>query len=130
MERRLHIRCFMGKRECPFCGKHISAGLTQCVFCRETLPVSPRAANSTRTGTRTDGDAQVRRGLLYMLLAAVIGYFAGGYAAMNLPFPVQPVLTTYLSPALFLGGLGLTVHGYYLQHKSSLRNSIQGSIRG
>jgi len=58
-----------------------------------------------------------------MLLAAVIGYFAGGYSAMSLPFPLNPVLTIYLSPMLFLGGLGLCAHGYYLQHKSSVHSS-------
>jgi hypothetical protein len=64
-----------------------------------------------------------------MLLAAVLGYFAGGYSAMTLPFPLDPILTTYLSPLLFLSGLGLSAHGYYLghkslQHKSSMHTSI------
>jgi hypothetical protein len=48
-----------------------------------------------------------------MLLAAVIHYFAGGYGAMDLPFPIAPVVTVYLSPLLFLGGLGLTLYGFY-----------------
>jgi ABC-type thiamin/hydroxymethylpyrimidine transport system permease subunit len=58
--------------------------------------------------------SEIRRGLLYMLLAAVIHYFAGGYSAMNLPFPILPFVTVYLSPLLFLGGLGLTVYGLYV----------------
>ncbi len=62
---------------------------------------------------RTDGRREVRRGLLYMLLAAVIHYFVGGYSAMNPPFPINPVVTVYLSPLLFLSGLGLTVYGFY-----------------
>lgn len=52
-----------------------------------------------------------------MLLAAVIHYFAGGYSAMNLPFPITPVVTVYLSPLLFLSGLALTLYGLYLRSK-------------
>jgi len=48
-----------------------------------------------------------------MLLAAVIHYFAGGYSAMQLPFPVQSIVTVYLSPLLLLSGLGLTLYGFY-----------------
>jgi hypothetical protein len=114
----------MARRECPFCGKNVSAALTQCVFCRETLPAMPRSNGPSANDARPDGGSQVRRGMLYMLLAAVIGYFAGGYSAMSLPFPLNPVLTTYLSPMLFLGGLGLCAHGYYLQHKSTAHSSV------
>jgi hypothetical protein len=114
----------MARRECPFCGKNVSAALTQCVFCRETLPPLPRAAQAKSSGTPSDGGSQVRRGMLYMLLAAVIGYFAGGYSALALPFPLNPVLTSYLSPMLFLGGLGLTAHGYYVQHRSAAHHSV------
>lgn len=114
----------MARRECPFCGKNVSTALTQCVFCRETLPPLPRSANVSVSGRPSDGGSKVRRGMLYMLLAAVIGYFAGGYSAMALPFPLNPVLTTYLSPMLFLGGLGLSAHGYYLQHKSAAHSSV------
>lgn len=113
----------MARRECPFCGKNVSSALTQCVFCRETLPPLPRGASSSAGDDHPNGGSQVRRGMLYMLLAAVIGYFAGGYSAMRLPFPLNPVLTTYLSPMLFLGGLGLCAHGYYLQHKSATHRS-------
>ena len=52
-----------------------------------------------------------------MLLAAVIQYFAGGYSALNLPFPIAPLVTTYLAPFLFLSGLGLTLYGLYLRNK-------------
>ena len=114
----------MVRRECPFCGKSVSAALTQCVFCRETLPPLPRDASATASRVSSNGGSKIRRGMLYMLLAAVIGYFAGGYSAMALPFPLNPVLTTYLSPLLFLGGLGLSAHGYYLQHKSTAHSSV------
>ena len=53
-----------------------------------------------------------------MLLAAVIHYFAAGYSPLQVPFPIQPIVTVYLSPLLFLGGLGLTLHGYFLNRKS------------
>jgi hypothetical protein len=53
-----------------------------------------------------------------MLLAAVIHFFAGGYSAMELPFPIQPVVTVYLAPLLFLSGLGLTLYGFYLHRKA------------
>ena len=52
-----------------------------------------------------------------MLLAAVIYYFAGGYSALALPFPIVPVVVIYLSQLLFLGGLGLTLYGFYFRIK-------------
>ena len=61
---------------------------------------------------------EIRRGLLYMLLAGVIHYFAGGYSAMDLPFPINPVVTVYLSPMLFLSGLGLIVYGLFTWRKA------------
>lgn len=96
-------------RQCAYCGNFVSGHRTQCPNCRETLPklYVPRSSNSVSR-------SEIRRGLLYMLLAAVIHYFAGGYSAMDLPFPINPLVTVYLSPLLFLGGLGLTVYGLYL----------------
>ena len=104
----------METRQCAYCGKPIAAHLTQCPFCREMVP---QVRLSRRSGA--DGRRHIRRGLLYMLLAAVIYYFAGGYGA-PLRFPVQivPALTNYLLPLLFLGGLGLTVYGLFLKIKS------------
>ena len=67
----------------------------------------------------SDGGAQVRKGLLYMLLAGVIHYFAAGYAMpFQLPVNILPLVTNYLSPLLFLGGLGLTLYGLILRIKS------------
>jgi hypothetical protein len=107
-------------RQCPFCGKTVSVHLRQCTQCRETLPRAPQARSSERP---SNGGAQIRRGLLYMLLAAVIGYFAGGFSSFKLPIPVLPVVTKYLSPLLFLSGLGMAIYGYYLQHKPSHQDS-------
>ncbi len=101
-------------RQCVFCGKHFAAHLNQCPFCREMVP---QVRLSSTSGS--DGGRQIRRGLLYMLLAAVIHYFAAGYAApLQLPLPIMPILTQYLSPLLFLGGLGLTFYGLILRAKS------------
>jgi hypothetical protein len=101
-------------RQCAFCGKQISVNLAQCPFCREMVP-------QVRLASRSNPEAgkKIRRGLLYMLLAAVIHYFAAGYAApLQLPVFVLPLVTNYLSPLVFLGGLGLTLYGVYLSFKS------------
>ena len=92
----------------------MAAHLTQCPYCREAVP---QVQLTRRTGP--DGKAQMRRGMLYMLLAAVIYYFAAGYAApLWLPIQVLPVVVNYLLPLLFLAGLGLTVYGLFLRFKS------------
>jgi hypothetical protein len=92
----------------------MAAHLTQCPYCREAVP---QVQLTRRTGP--DGKAQMRRGLLYMLLAAVIYYFAAGYAApLWLPVQVLPVVVNYLLPMLFLAGLGLTVYGLFLRFRS------------
>jgi hypothetical protein len=103
----------MATRQCPFCGKSVFDGLAQCPFCREALPEVAVASPS-----HNGGRGQIRQGLLYMLLAAVIHYFAGGHSAMELPFPIAPLVTVYLSPLLFLSGLGLSLHGFYLHRKT------------
>lgn len=104
----------MSTRECPFCGKSVYVRLTQCPYCREPLPAAVVRARTNAS----DGSREIRRGLLFVLLAAVIGYFAGGYSAFPLPIPVLPIVGKYLSPLLALSGLGLTVHGYILNFKA------------
>jgi hypothetical protein len=56
-----------------------------------------------------------------MLLAGVIQYFAGGYAGsfLRVPIQVQPVVTSYFVPLLFLCGLGLSIYGFFLHAKPS-----------
>jgi hypothetical protein len=107
-------------QRCAYCGKQIAARLTQCPFCREAVPTVQ--FSPLRRNARSNGHDQIRRGLLYMLLGAVIHYFAGGYGApifqIPLPAPVMPLLTQYLTPLLFLGGLGFTVYGLILKAKS------------
>jgi hypothetical protein len=85
----------------------------QCPTCREALP-EVRAAAVRSTAERP---SEIRRGMLAMLLAGVIHYFSGGYSAMNLPYPVNPVITVYVSPMLFLSGLGLVVYGFFTWKK-------------
>jgi len=60
----------------------------------------------------------IRRGLLYMLLAGVIYYFAAGYSGVALPVAVPSVITQYLTPILFLCGLSLALYGIYLRARS------------
>ncbi len=108
-------------RECPFCGKKVAAHAKQCGYCRETLPETPRLKSVPRSGA---GGGEIRRGLLFMLMAAVLGYFAGGYSGLKLPIPVLPMLNTYLTPLLFLSGLGLAVRGFYLKHRTMPRHSV------
>lgn len=108
----------MATRQCPFCGKEVFDRLTQCPYCREGLPAAPRVDHSYEPGS-----GEIRRGLLAVLLAALLGYFGGGYSALPLPFPIKPLVSTYLSPLLFLSGVALSLHGYYLQHKASSHSS-------
>jgi len=61
------------------------------------------------------GKSKIRQGLLYVLLAAVVHYFAGGYSPLQLPLPVGPIVTNYFSPLLFLAGIGLAIFGFYLK---------------
>lgn len=107
----------MGMRQCAFCGKRIAGHLNQCPFCREMQPQMPNVRLSSASSSA--GGQKMRRGLLYMLLAGVIYYFAAGYAKpLEIPVAIQPAVVNYLSPLLFLGGLGLTLYGLILKAKS------------
>lgn len=94
-------------RQCPSCGRYVLASATQCPDCRETLRELP--ATVQLSARRKSG--RFRQGLLYMLLAAVIEYFTGGYSKLELPIPIHPAVEEYLAPLLFLSGLGLIVYG-------------------
>ncbi len=100
-------------KQCVYCGKPVNVHATQCPFCREAIPEVHLAPHLGR-----DGRKEIRRGLLYMLMAAVIHFFVGGYSAMNVNFTVSPLVTTYLSPLLFLGGFGLMAYGVFLKIRS------------
>lgn len=103
----------MSTRQCPYCGKPVTATRTECPHCHAAIPqIEVTECRDTRSGS------EIRKGLLYVLLAAVIHYFAAGYSALQLPVAIQPIVTVFLSPLLFLGGLGLTLHGFFLNRKS------------
>jgi len=104
----------LATRPCVFCGKSMLAHLTRCPHCREDVPKVHLSSPRPRTG----GRQQIRRALLYMLLAGVIQYFAGGYSGFTLPVTVSPIITTYLAPVVFLSALGLLIYGFYLRAKS------------
>ena len=106
----------MPTRQCPHCGKVVFDRSTQCPFCREALSAVPEV--HLTNPDRVVGRAKIRQGLLCVLLAAIVHYFAGGYSAMQLPYPITPLVTTYLSPLLLLSGLGLSLSGLVAQHKS------------
>ena len=103
----------LATRPCVFCGKSMLAHLTRCPHCREDIP-KVHLASRPRTG----GRLEIRRGLLYMLFAGVIQYFAAGYSPLTLPISVPPLVTAYLAPVIFLSGLGLLFYGFYRRAKS------------
>jgi|ERR1041384_2823043 len=103
----------LATRPCVFCGKQMLSTLNRCPHCREEIP---KVQLSVRV--RTGGRQQIRRGLLYMLLAGVIQYFASGASGFTVPVQVPPLVTSYLAPAVFVSGLGLFIYGFILRSKS------------
>jgi hypothetical protein len=108
-------------RQCPYCGKELSNTLVQCPHCHETLP-EIRKARATPVAKH----GQIRQGLLYMLLAAVIHYFAAGYSALTVPYAISSVVATYLTPLLFLSGMALILYGLYLGNGDSRADHSAG----
>lgn len=96
------------KRHCPFCGVLVATNLSQCPHCREAIPPVPVTYHST-----PDSGRSIRRGLLYMLLAAVAYYFASGRSGYKIPIQVNPLVTMYLLPLLFAAGLVLSLYGVF-----------------
>lgn len=101
----------MGRRQCPFCGSIVDDEATSCYHCREAIP----ALSSGGMRDPAAGYHEIRRGLLYMILAGVIHYFASGFSDYLLPIEVPAMLTDYLTPLLFLGGLGFFLYGWILK---------------
>jgi len=106
----------MLERICPFCGKPIGASLVRCPYCREAIPCGVASSGSRKA--LTAGRSNIRRGLLWALLAAVIYYFAAGPSALNLPFAVPGFVTQYLVPRLFLAGVAMALYGAYQRLRS------------
>jgi len=46
-----------------------------------------------------------------MLLAVLVHYALQRSGTLNLPFAIPPI-TLYLTPIIFLGGLGLALYGF------------------
>jgi hypothetical protein len=105
----------MDKKNCPFCGKPVAVTLDRCPFCREAIP---RVQVSTRGSGSGDGRANIRRGLLWALLAGVIYYFAGSHSEFKLPVEIPGFVNIYLTPILFLGGAGMVLYGLFQKIRS------------
>jgi hypothetical protein len=101
-------------RLCPYCGKSVAVRLSRCPFCREEIQDVRLSGRAYGRESRE----KMRRGLLYILLAAMIHYFAGGYSNFQLPVTIPPIVTMYLTPLLFLAGLGYELYGVYLYLRS------------
>lgn len=101
-------------RHCPYCGKQVPVRVSRCPFCREETPTVSIAARGYRVGARE----KMRRGLFYLLLAAIIHYFAAGYSSFPLPVAIPAFVTLYLTPLLFLAGLGFELYGVVLYLRS------------
>ena len=91
----------MARRQCAYCGTFVDESAKVCPNCREALPERVELHQAPQGGT------EIRRGLLYMLLAAVVYYFASS----NSPLPIPEMVTTYLLPLLFISGLGFAIFG-------------------
>lgn len=102
------------QRDCPFCGKPVPVKLNNCPYCREAIP----QVHVSSGYFSLEGRRKIRRGLLYMLLAGIIYYFAGGYSTWRVPIPIPGFVNQYLTPLLFLAGAGMTLYGLYLKMKS------------
>ncbi len=112
-------------RQCPFCGLSVLRTATQCPSCRESLPGAEGGRQQAPAAVQPAKRSLVRRGLLYMLLAAIIQYFSGGYSAMHVPIAISSFVTSYLAPLLFLSGLGLTFYGLFGPRSDRLTTAHQ-----
>jgi hypothetical protein len=100
-------------RRCAYCGKPVPTRMNRCPYCREEVTEVRISSTLARNGRR-----EIRRGLMYMLLGAVIYYFVGGHSGLSLPFTFNPWVITYLAPVVFLGGLGICLYGFFLRMRS------------
>lgn len=105
----------MSERPCPHCGAAVSEKATHCPKCREHMGERLQMFR----GGAPEGGKEIRRGLLYMWLSAILYYFAAGHSSpINFPVPFVPILTEYLLPFLFLLGVGMTTFGLYRRSRT------------
>lgn len=102
----------MASRQCPFCGHLIPENAETCFKCREAIPLDHAGG---RRRNPAAGYYEIRRGLLSMLLAAVIYYFASGTSGYEFAIPFPSILAQVLLPLLFLCGAGLFFYGVVLK---------------
>jgi hypothetical protein len=99
----------MTARQCAFCGTWVPESSDTCPKCREPVRELRRASPGAEQGKQ-----KIRRGLMYMWIAGLVYYLAKGYAEpLHLPTAYLPVLTEYLLPFMFLGGLALIGFGLF-----------------
>ncbi len=103
----------MGSRQCPHCGKYVPDVLDQCPQCRETLP--PAVHGHLDPEKARQGRHEIRKGLVWMLVAAVTRKYVVDYPPIveQVPEEVLDLTQLYLVPFLFLLGAGLVVLGVY-----------------
>lgn len=100
----------MAVRYCPFCGKPVPLEARDCRACGAALRayVPDRPASGV-----TPAAALMRRGALWMVLAAVLYYFASGRSPWTFPIPFAPMLVDWVLPLLFLSGFALVGFGLF-----------------
>ncbi len=95
----------MARKQCAYCGTFVGEDVKRCPSCREAIPERVEIHKAPQ------GGAEIRRGLLYMLLGATLYYFALPGSPLPIPIPIPQAVTSYLLPLLFLSGLGFTLFG-------------------
>lgn len=96
----------MARKQCSFCGEFAPENAAICPRCREPFTVVVAHGSLESVGAK----AQMRRGVLYVILAATLYYvLSSGYLGFDLPFNAIAILTGYLLPFLALCGAGLIV---------------------
>jgi hypothetical protein len=94
-------------RQCVYCGHPIRTEARQCLKCRETQPEvrmdSPRP--------RSESSGHLRKGLLLILLASVVYYFAGGHSPLEVPDRIAAPMRAYVMPMLYLAGFATSLWG-------------------